>query len=294
MNQKVRQPVQQPIAREAVRRHYDLLSPLYRRLWGDCIHHGFWEDNESPRAAQLKLTERLATQARIPRGARVLDVGCGVGGPAFWLADHLDCSVLGITISPVQAKMARATASTFSRRVRFAVMDAEQLELPSKSVDIVWCIECSEHLDNKERFVAECARVLRPGGKLALCAWLAQGTFPDQIELVAEIERAMLCPSLASMTDYVRWMHAAGFEVGIAEDITRNVAKTWTHCSALLREREVKWMLRLGSDELRRFAAAFPRMEHAYSEGAMAYGMFVATKRRHAEAESSHSAAPAS
>ena len=50
--------------------------------------------------------ERLAERAAIPDGARVLDIGCGLGGSALWLADQFDCEVTGITISPVQARMA--------------------------------------------------------------------------------------------------------------------------------------------------------------------------------------------
>ena len=89
-----------------IRKHYDRLSVLYRMLWGEHLHHGYWEDNESIARAQIQLMERLAEKAAIPRGAQVLDIGCGLGGSAFWLADQYDCRVTGLTISPVQARMA--------------------------------------------------------------------------------------------------------------------------------------------------------------------------------------------
>src|SRR5918998_649666 len=106
---------------EAVRDHYDRLSVFYRALWGDHIHHGFWENNESPKVAQVKLIERLARRAGIVRGSRVLDVGCGVGGSTLWLARNLDCTVVGITISPVQAEMAteKARKEGLQKRARF-------------------------------------------------------------------------------------------------------------------------------------------------------------------------------
>jgi cyclopropane fatty-acyl-phospholipid synthase-like methyltransferase len=58
----------------------------------------------------VKPVERLAARARIPPGARVLDVGCGLGGSALWLARRLGRAVLDLTISPVQAALARARA----------------------------------------------------------------------------------------------------------------------------------------------------------------------------------------
>jgi tocopherol O-methyltransferase len=187
----------------AIRNHYDQLSFFYRLFWGDHIHHGYWEDDEAPPAAQENLIARLAERAAILRGSQVLDVGCGLGGSSFWLARHLGCSVQGITISPAQCAMAstRAREEGLAERVSFAVVDANELGLPSESFDVVWVIECSEHLTDKAGFLRRAARVLRPGGRLALCAWLAnEGNGPPG--LVAEVCRAMLCPSLASMGDY--------------------------------------------------------------------------------------------
>ena len=271
-----------PLVRpEDIRHHYDHLSVFYRALWGDHIHHGYWENTESPTVAQLKLIERLAARARIPHGARVLDIGCGLGGSALWLAGKLRCSVLGVTISPVQAAMAaeQARSEKLEDRVRFEVMDANHLDLPPQSFDAVWIIESSEHLHDKRRFIESCARVLRPGGALALCAWLFADRFkrPDHERLVAEVCRGMLCPSLASMPDYIAWMRAAGFEAIEAEDITSNIQKTWTLCSALIRKPAVTRLLsRLGDPSTRRFIRAFAAIRRAYAKGAMSYGMFTA------------------
>ena len=75
-----------------VQKHYDRLSRFYRMLWGEHLHHGYWENGESIERAQIKLMERLAEKAQIARGAHVLDIGCGIGGSALWLADHVRVS----------------------------------------------------------------------------------------------------------------------------------------------------------------------------------------------------------
>lgn len=65
---------------DGIREHYDRVSVYHRAFWGEHIHHGYWENGESPAMTQVKLVERLAARARMPHGARVLDVGCGWGG----------------------------------------------------------------------------------------------------------------------------------------------------------------------------------------------------------------------
>jgi tocopherol O-methyltransferase len=266
----------------AIRDHYDRISVFYRALWGDHIHHGYWEDGESPAEAQVKLVERLAMKARIAHGSRVLDVGCGIGGSATWLARNLGCSVLGITISPVQAVLAtvKARAEGLDSLVRFEVGDANHLRLDTESFDVVWVIECSEHLADKARFIDSCARALRPGGVLALCAWLAADDLsaPGHARLVTEVCRGMLCPQLASARDYTGWMIAGGLGWVQSEDVTRHVEDTWVRCAAIVDRPEVKALLRAAEGRTRRFVESFASIRRAYAEGAMAYGMFTARK----------------
>jgi tocopherol O-methyltransferase len=266
---------------DAIRIHYDRLAFYYRAFWGEHIHHGYWQGEESSAAAQVQLVARLAERAAIPEGARVLDVGCGFGGSALWLARHRSCNVLGITISPVQLRRAseQARAEGLQNRVRFLVMDANHLDLPPASFDVVWIIECSEHLADKPAFMQACARVLRPGGKLALCAWLAtQAPGPEQAQLIAEVCQGMLCPSLASRQEYVSWMRAAGFDDISAEDITRRVERTWTCCAAIVERPEMRALRWFMDEQTRAFIGSFAAIRRAYADGAMAYGMFTARK----------------
>ena len=267
---------------EGVRAHYDRLAFFYRVLWGEHIHHGYWEDDESPQVAQENLVSRLAERAAVPRGARVLDVGCGFGASALWLARRLGCEVTGVTISPVQLHHAeeRARAEGLADRVRFLLMDADRLDLPPASFDVVWVIECCEHLPDKARFFADCARLLRPGGKLALCAWLAaDDPGPDQRALLAEVCRGMLLPSLASRRQVLDWLAEAGFTDVTAEDVTRRVERTWAVCGALADRPELQalaWML---DEQTRAFVQSFAAIRRAYADGTMAYGTFTATRR---------------
>jgi tocopherol O-methyltransferase len=270
-------PLQQDI-----RRHYDALCAAYFTFWGDHLHHGWFEGDEPASIAQEKLVRRLAGRARIPRGARVLDVGCGIGGSARWLARRLGCSVLGLTLSAVQVDVARrrARAAGLEERARFEVHDAARLDLAPESFDVVWVVECSEHLEDKARFVAECGRLLRPGGVLALASWLAADPPQDERRrrLVEAVCRGMLCPSLASRDEVVGWMRASELDPVVAEDVTARVERTWALCCEIVRRPAVRALIRFSRPSVGRFARTFPVMREAYAARALAYGLFAAWK----------------
>ncbi len=265
-----------------IRKHYDRLSGLYRLFWGEHLHHGYWDNNQSPAQAQVRLMERLAETAEIPLGSRVLDIGCGLGGSAFWLADQLDCHVTGLTISPVQARIAtkKARARGLSARVNFEVKDANDWLPEPESADVVWIMESSEHFRDKKGFFARCATALKPGGTLAVCAWLRRDgpIREDEAELVATIGEAMLSASLDGLTAYASWMREAGLNVKVAEDITPYIEPTWTHCARMVEHPAIHWLVRFTAPSTRRFVNSFPLMRQAYAQGAMAFGLFAAKK----------------
>ena len=88
-------------------KHYDIVSPYYRSLWGEHLHHGYWiRGDESKEKAQLQLIEHLAQLANVKPGSDILDIGCGFGGSSLYLAKHYNATVTGINISSVQVEMA--------------------------------------------------------------------------------------------------------------------------------------------------------------------------------------------
>merc|ERR1712127_107404 len=107
-------------------------------------------------------------------GSTVLDVGCGVGGTSRYLAKSLgpDSQVTGITLSPNQVK--RATELAVEQGVdnaKFTVMNALEMEFPDNSFDVVWACESGEHMLDKEAYINEMMRVLKPGGKFVMATW---------------------------------------------------------------------------------------------------------------------------
>ena len=149
---------------------------LLERLWGEHIHLGFYPPggrNIDFRNAKVDFVHELVKWSgldKLPKGSRILDVGCGIGGSSRILAKDYGFNVTGITISPAQVKRARDLTPT-GVNCNFLVMDALDLKFEDGSFDAVWSIEAGAHMNDKIKFADEMLRTLRPGGYLALADW---------------------------------------------------------------------------------------------------------------------------
>ncbi|MEZ6031562.1 MAG: class I SAM-dependent methyltransferase [Planctomycetaceae bacterium] len=270
------------VRKDVIRQHYNISTIFYRVLWGQHIHHGLWSANESPKLAARQLTEQLAAEASVQKGDRIVDIGCGMGGSSIHLAKHLDCNVTGVTISSFQRRWAAWSSrlAGTSGSTRFICDDAETVVLPAAGFDVAWSIECTEHLFDKAAFFQKMATWLRPGGKVAICAWLA-GDDPlssAQRQLVYDVCEGFFCPSLGSEQDYVHWLTAAGLKVTRVNDWTSRVSRTWEIC----RDRVNRFGIRrvaswIDPDQII-FIDRFQTLLDAYNSGAMKYGSFIAEK----------------
>lgn len=269
------------IEKSSIRDHYDLITLFYRLYWGPHIHHGLWDQEQAPRAAQVRLMEQLAARAGIATGEKILDVGCGMGGSSIQLAAGHGCTVTGITLSRVQRYWATLAAawSGVRSRTQFLCGDAELAEFAPGAFDVVWSIECTEHLFDKPRFFQRAARWLKPGGRVAICAWLAgdDRLSTSQVREVEEVCEGFLCPSLGSAADYERWLRAAGLEMKTCEDWTARVIRTWEICRDRVAWSKARWLAPLVGRETTLFLERFETILNAYRSGAMKYGCFVAT-----------------
>jgi tocopherol O-methyltransferase len=277
------------VQKQDIRSHYDLTTLFYRLLWGRHIHHGLWTEDElsakataaKPRVAQQRLTETLMAEARIQPGQAVLDVGCGMGSSSIYLAAKLGCQVTGVTISPVQRHWARWCARwhRVARQAEFLCADAEHTEFKPASFDVVWSIECTEHLFDKAGFFKKAGQWLKPGGRVAICAWLAGRALNSQTaEQVHHVCEGFFCPSLGTREDYSHWMADAGLNLVRYHDWTSRVDRTWEICRDRVRRTRMHWLAHLIDRNSVLFLERFDTILQAYRSGAMKYGCFIAER----------------
>lgn len=276
-----------PIATDAVGAHYDGLDRWYREIWGEHVHHGLWERRfESPEAATTRLARRVADLAGAREGARVIDVGCGYGATARLVAHEYGCDVVGFTLSEAQAAWGRAAAVREGAAVELRVGDWLANDLAPGSADAVIAIESISHMPDPGRAFAEAARVLRPGGVLVVCDWLARerrSPWRDRL-LLEPICREGRLPAMGTASEYGRLLAAAGLTVESFADESRRVSRTWPIClkrtaRRVLSDPQARAFLLSGRNPDRIFALTMVRILAAYGTRAMVYGIFSARRR---------------
>lgn len=269
----------------AVAAHYDDLDDLYRGLWGTNLHHGYWiTGEESPDEAVTNLTRLVAQEAGMKPGDRVFDLGCGYGAAAFMWQRDFGAQVTGITISEKQFRYATSAAAG-NPHISFTFGDASENSLSSASFDVVTAIESSEHMPQKTKFFSEARRLLRPGGRFVVVAWLTRDHLRswESKVLLDPICREGRLPNMASAAEYQAMLGNAGFRDANHLDLTPQVKKTWSVCARRITKRfftDSKFRRTLADPHFtnRVFAKTVFRIWLAYRIGAMRYGLFSARK----------------
>ncbi len=113
-----------------------------------------------------KVSLELAEKANIYPGEKLLDVGCGIGGPARMLADEFGCEAYGVDLTEEYIRTARALSELvgLKEKTNFQVADACSLPFEDASFDIVWTQHAQMNIEDKTGFYHEIKRVLKPGG----------------------------------------------------------------------------------------------------------------------------------
>src|SRR6185295_5620956 len=111
---------------------------------------------------------------KLEPGAKLLDVGCGRGGPGLWIARKTGASLIGIDILPEAIAQARLRQDelALSQSVEFFVGTFGETKLPAASVQAIMSVDSFWMVLDKPGALAELARVIVTGGRLAMTTWV--------------------------------------------------------------------------------------------------------------------------
>ena len=258
--------------------HYDIVSPYYRALWGEHLHHGYWiRGDESKEKAQLQLIEHLAQLANVKPGSDILDIGCGFGASSLYLAKHYDATATGITISSVQVEMAIQAAAGAQLDANFLLMDAEAMNF-QKQFDVLWSVESISHYQNLQGFFASAAKLLKPGGSFAITDWFKKEnlTRAETRKFIDPIERAMFV-ELQTMDDYEQFFISNGLQIMRREVLNENCAKTWDLCLDIIKDKNLWALAAKYGTHFVSYLKGFQAMRAGFASGNLVYGLFVAS-----------------
>ena len=166
-------------------------------------------------------------------GHRVLDVGCGVGGPMRAIAARPGAHVVGITINEYQVGRARAHNKKSGLDALCEVVCGNFLEMPfpDSSFDGAYSIEATCHAPRLEDVYAEIFRVLKPGALYVSYEWVTTALYraddPDHVETIHGIERGDALPGLRAHDEIASIARKVGFEVLDERDLARPPAGPW-------------------------------------------------------------------
>lgn len=266
--------------------HYDRVTAAWGLLLGDELHYGvFAEETEPLASATRRLTEAMEAAAHLTPGLEILDVGCGSGAPACHLAATRAVHVTGITTSAegIAAARARARDEGVETTTAFELRDGMDNGFPDESFDRVWVLESSHLMRDRQRLVSECARVLRPGGRVVLCDIVLRRALD-----LAEVRRlrrplALLRDvygdaRMEPLDEYVRLATAHGLRVDVQTDLTAATRPTFARWRENAdRHRDAVTEL-IGADGHRQFAESCDVLEAFWDDGTLGYGLLAAAR----------------
>lgn len=260
--------------------YYDgAADQIYRDIWGENIHLGLFErQDESLHDAMRRSNEEMARRAELGARDLVLDVGCGYGALARFLAQRFGCRVLATNISERElAWGAELTEEAgLDDRVSFEWADFHELPYDERRFDRYWSQEAFLHAADKAKVLEEAFRVLKPGGRLVFSDLLVRDGTPDADR--EKIYERVKSPDMWDTPAYLRALEAAGFEVKDHADWSSNVAPTYGWVRSQLEQRRPEFEERIGKPVVDRTSQALQFWVDGGDAGKIGWEFFVAEK----------------
>lgn len=204
--------------------YYDLVTDFYEYGWGRHFHFATIVPGEKLETSLAAHEHYLAYRLHPNPGDKILDVGCGVGGPMSNIARLTGNHITGININDYQVKKGRKYLSQahLDQQCTLAVADFLHMPFMSGGFHCAYAIEATCHAPRLLEVYTEIYRVLKPAGFFALYEWTLTDRYdPNNAEhchIKEEIEVGNGIPSLVPQQEVDDALKSAGFQICVRRD----------------------------------------------------------------------------
>lgn len=208
-----------------VNQYYDLATDFYEFGWGQSFHFAPRRAGETFKDSLARHEHYLAQEMDLRPGMRVLDIGCGVGGPMREIARYSGATVVGINNNAYQIERGErhSRKASMTGLTSFVKTDFMNLPFEDESIDAIYTIEASCHAPDKTALFTELHRVLKPGGHFAGYEWCLTDRYDPESARDRRIKKAIEegdgLPDIAHTHEVDEALVAAGFELAEARDL---------------------------------------------------------------------------
>ncbi|KAF7186005.1 Sterol 24-C-methyltransferase [Pseudocercospora fuligena] len=205
--------------------YYNLVTDIYEYGWGHSFHFCRFRKGESFSQAMARHEHYLALKMGLQEGSQVLDVGCGVGGPAREIATFSGANITGLNNNDYQVERAirYATKEGMDKQLSFVKGDFMQMSFPDNSFDAVYSIEATVHAPSLQGVYSDIFRVLKPGGVFGVYEWLMTDLYdndnPTHRQIRLDIEQGDGISNMEKIEVALAAVKAAGFELELHENL---------------------------------------------------------------------------
>ncbi|RKP10626.1 S-adenosyl-L-methionine-dependent methyltransferase [Thamnocephalis sphaerospora] len=213
--------------------YYNLVTDLYEYGWGQSFHFARSYPGESFRQSIARHEHYLAHRLGLQPGMKVLDVGCGVGGPAREMIHFADVNVTGLNNNEYQLERAAVYAARekISNKWSSVKGDFMKMDIPDNSFDAVYAIEATVHAPELSGVYGEIFRVLKPGCRFACYEWCMTDRYddsnPEHRRIRLGIEEGNGIPQMVGTADALAALRQVGFNVEYHEAVGANDPVPW-------------------------------------------------------------------
>lgn len=237
----------------------------YEKIFG----HGFIS------TGGLELTRYFCDKIDLPRGYRVLDIGSGLGGAAFHMAEKDGASVYGVDLAPEMMAIAQERAADKPYDVEFHLGDIRTMTFPADRFDLVWSRDTLLHIPEKRALFTQLKDWLSDGGTVMFTDYARKaGTLSPEFQ--AYVDKSGY--DLHDLETYAGFLKDAGFPHVQTEDWSEIFVDTLRKEATRLRDNHHEFLGDFSEEDLNYLLQRWEQKIDYCTSGNMRVGLWIARK----------------